>query len=175
MGSGPNAIVCAYDAMIRGTAVSAIESGDFELVSAVSTAPDLLFLLGEGPVIVVVLDNELPGQLGVDWIGEIHGLAPDAALILLTNDQTDVLYERAMAAGAFGIVYKTQMSELHGALTRAHGWLTDPEQHKPGERRSGDDRRFEQDWTKVTQQRRSDSDRRHDDEGPPDISPPAPV
>ena len=63
---------------------------------------------------------ELAGMLGVDWIESVRDAAPGTTVLLVTNDLTDALNDRAMHAGAFGIVHTTRLEDLNGALGRAH-------------------------------------------------------
>ena len=159
--------VCASDALVRETLDAAVEASDFTIGYSVGTAPDLIRLLSDTPVSLVVLDNELAGMLGVDWIESVRDAAPGTTVLLVTNDLTDALNDRAMQAGAFGIVHKTRLEDLNGALGRAHRWLSTGAAVETGERRSGTDRRHHQDWQQVTHERRSGNDRRGDDLGPP--------
>ncbi len=161
------AAVCASDALVRKTLDAAVENSEFSLSYSVSFAGHLLTLIGKSPIALVVLDNELPSQLGVDWIAQIRETSPDSTVLLVTNDLTDALRTRAMGAGAFGIVHKTELRELSGALHRAHRWLRTGVEVEAGERRSDTDRRQHLDWNKVTLERRSGNDRRERDAGPP--------
>jgi hypothetical protein len=60
-----------------------------------------------------------------------------------------------MQAGAFGVVYKTKLPELSGALRRVKEFITTADERDPDERRTGKDRRQHQDWNKVTSERRT--------------------
>ena len=155
--------VCASDALVRETLDAAIEASDFTIAYSVGNAPDLIRLATDTPVSLVVLDNELAGMLGVDWIESVRDAAPGTTVLLVTNDLTQALNDRAMEAGAFGVVHKTRLQDLNGALGRAHSWLRTGADVEAGERRSGTDRRHHQDWQQVTHERRSGSDRRGND------------
>lgn len=160
------AAVCASDGLIRETLDAAVEASDFAIAYAVGNAADLIRLLEDAPVSLVVLDNELAGMLGVDWVRPIRDASPETTVLVVTNDLSDALNDRAMGAGAFGVVHKTRLEELHGALGRAHSWLGAGAAVEEGERRSGTDRRHHQDWQQVTQERRSGNERRDSDQGP---------
>ncbi len=153
------ALVCAADALVRQAAGAATTHGGYELVGEVSSGPDALELSRLVAPDLVVIDDLLTGRRGVDWIPDLLDEHPTAAVLLIANDPG--IRDRAMAEGAFGVIYRTALSELEGALRRARAWLEDPELRQPGERRTGRDRRHDQDWTKVTSERRAGIDRRH--------------
>jgi DNA-binding NarL/FixJ family response regulator len=154
------AIVCAHDAMVRQAAGAAVEQEAYRLAGEVSSGVDAVRLAELVKPDLIVLDNDLPGQPGIDWVPELHTTLPMTAILLVANDEH--IRERAMEYGAFGVVYRTELTELNGALRRARAWLSDPELHLPGERRTGQDRRQIQNWGKVTSERRSGNDRRDD-------------
>jgi DNA-binding NarL/FixJ family response regulator len=162
-------LVCAGDAMVRQTVAAAITLGGYELVGETQNGPDTLGLAGFVAPDVIVIDNDLPGRFGVEWIPDLLSAHPTTAILLLAND--DQIRDRAMAAGAFGVVYRSQLSELEGALRRAREWLSDPDLRSPGERRTGKDRRHHQDWAKVTAERRSGAERRLSDGDPGPTTP----
>jgi DNA-binding NarL/FixJ family response regulator len=157
------AIVCAHDVMVRQATGAAVEQEDYRLGGEVVGGLDLVHLAEIVKPDLVVIDNDLPGQPGIDWVPELHGTLPLAAILLIANDEH--ILERAMEYGAFGVVYRSRLTELNGALRRAREWLSDPELHLAGERRTGKDRRQGQNWSKVTTERRSGDDRREPDDG----------
>lgn len=152
------AIVCAQDTMVRQATAAAVEHEDYHLAGETGSGPDTIRLAEMVKPDLIVIDNDLPGQYGIDWIRELHDTLPLAAILLIANDEH--IRDRAMEYGAFGVVYRSQLSELNGALRRARAWLDDPELHVDGERRTGRDRRQGQDWSRVTTERRQGNDRR---------------
>jgi DNA-binding NarL/FixJ family response regulator len=158
-------LVCASDSMVRHAAASAVVQAGYDLAGETSSGPDTLELARFIEPDLFVLDNDLPGRVGVEWVPELHEAYPTAAVLLIANDES--ILERAMSNGAFGVVYRTQLAELAGALRRAWQWLEDPTLRQPGERRTGKDRRHHQDWMKVTTERRSGDDRRQQEAAPP--------
>jgi DNA-binding NarL/FixJ family response regulator len=150
--------ICASDDTVRQVIAVAVTNAGYDLVSETTQGAALVesarFI---GPD-VIVLDNDLPWRPGIEWLPELHEAHPTCAILLVANDPG--IRNHAVEIGAFGVVYKNQLSELEGALARARAWLSDPELRKPGERRTGRDRRTKQDWNKVTSERRSGGDRR---------------
>ncbi len=143
-----------------------MERCGYELVGSAASALDALQLTSMTHPDLLVIDNALPTQPGIEWIPEFRELVPDAAIILIANDPG--IRERAHETGVLGVVYRKQLTELDGTLNRAHRWLTNPETRQPFERRAGGDRRQQQDWTKVTHERRTGEERRERDVGPPE-------
>lgn len=159
-------LVCSSDHLIRETLSSAVQRCGYELVGTAASALDALELASMTHPDLLVIDNALPGQPGIDWIPEFRELDPDGAIILIANDAG--ISERAHEEGVLGVVYRKELTELDGTLARAHRWLTDPEARRPFERRAGGDRRHHEDWSRVTHQRRSGDERRQQDLGPPE-------
>jgi two-component system response regulator NreC len=72
---------------------------------------------------VLVLDLSLPGGSCIDTIGQLRERVPDTQIVVLTMQQSPVLAQRALTAGACGYVSKDRAdSELPQALrAAAHG------------------------------------------------------
>ena len=149
---------CAADAMVRQTVAAAIEQAGYELAGETSSGRDTVELARYVQPDLIVIDNDLPWNPGIEWVQELHEAHPVTVILLVANDTS--IRDRAMELGAFGVVYRSQMSEMEGALRRAGQWLADPQLRVDGERRTGKDRRWHQDWMKVTTERRSGIDRR---------------
>lgn len=58
---------------------------------------------------IVLMDLQMPGMDGVDAIGAIKVLAPDARIIVLTTYAGDVRALRALKAGASGYLLKSSL------------------------------------------------------------------
>lgn len=158
--------ICASDEMVRQVIASAVRHAGFEIESETTAGADLVestrFLTPD----LIVLDNDLPWRSGIEVIPDLYEAHPTSAILLVANDPS--IRDHAVSLGAFGVVYKRQLSEIEGALARAKTWLSDPELRKPGERRTGRDRRVQQDWNQVTSERRTGGDRRDEPGGEPD-------
>lgn len=159
-GTTMKGLVCAADTMVRQTAAAAVEQAGYELAGETASGRDTVELARYVRPDVIVIDNDLPWNPGIEWVKELHEEHPVTVILLIANDPS--IRERAMEHGAFGVVYRSQLSELEGALRRAGQWLADPDLRVDGERRTGKDRRWHQDWMKVTTERRSGIDRRHE-------------
>jgi DNA-binding NarL/FixJ family response regulator len=156
-------LVCSADTLVRQTMSATVVKADYELVGETDDGPSTIELSRMVKPDLLVIDNDLPWRPGVEWVADLAADHPLAAILLLANDQG--IRERAVECGAFGVVYRNNLSELSGALGRARAWLEDPERRKLGERRTGRDRRQRQEWAKVTTERRSGGDRRSDPAG----------
>jgi two-component system, NarL family, response regulator NreC len=69
---------------------------------------------------VLALDLSLPEGSGLDAIGELRERAPDTQIVVLTMDDSPMFAQRALAAGAVGLVLKNHAdSELSEAVRAA--------------------------------------------------------
>lgn len=155
------ALVCLNEPEARSLVLRLADEAGFEVVGAVDKAIDAIDLAAMVHPTVVLLDQELPGMNGLEAIPEIREAEPEAEVLLITRDER--LHDEAMRAGAFGVVYKSRLPELSGALRRVTEFIESTPERGPSERRTGKDRRQQQDWSRVTSERRSGEDRRHDD------------
>ncbi|MDZ7733032.1 MAG: response regulator [Acidimicrobiia bacterium] len=153
------AVVADADSDKLGFVSDAAETAGYEVLAATDNGPDMLTLVEQYHPDLVLLDEDLHYLTGLDALPEIRESSPSTEVILLTRDEE--LRELAMRAGAFGVVYKTRLTELPGALGRAREFLESD--RAPGDRRTGRDRRRRQDWQQVTRERRSGGDRRRGD------------
>jgi two-component system OmpR family response regulator len=133
----------------------AVEEAGYEVITATGNGPDTIAVVTEFRPDLLVLDVDLPYLSGLDALTEIKAASPETEVLILTRDES--LHDRATGSGAFGVVYKTRLTELAGALGRVTAFLDSD--RSPGERRTGSDRRQAQDWNKVTSERRQ-GDRR---------------
>lgn len=150
--------ICASDDMVRQVIATAVRHADIEVVSETTLADDLVSTAVLVEPDLIVVDNDLPWRSGLSCLAELYEALPTSAILLVANDRS--VRDHAMELGAFGVVYKQEFTEIDGAIGRARAWLSDPELRKPGERRTGRDRRVHQDWNKVTTERRGGGDRR---------------
>lgn len=164
-GDRRGAVICASTPELTALAVHEAERAGFE-VEGVNDHPDgarrLIELVQPA---LVVLEHELGVGSGLVALPELHA-ALDGGEILFVSWDRDIR-DQAVEAGAFGVVYKSDLDELPGALGRLVAWLEGAADRPPGERRSGVDRRRRQDWQQVTRERRSGVDRRSPDGSEP--------
>ena len=56
---------------------------------------------------VLLLDVGLPGRSGLEIIGDVHRLAPDCRIVILTVFEDEEKIGHAISAGASGYLIKT--------------------------------------------------------------------
>ncbi|WP_395751228.1 response regulator [Prosthecobacter sp.] len=94
--------LCSDDrAMAQACAFSDAES----MLAALRAAPRT-----EHPD-VMLLDVGLPGRSGLEIIGDVHRLAPDCRVIILTVFEDEAKISQAVSAGACGYLLKTAAAE----------------------------------------------------------------
>jgi DNA-binding NarL/FixJ family response regulator len=60
---------------------------------------------------VLLLDVGLPGRSGLDIISDVHAMAPDCRIVILTVFEDEEKISRAISAGASGYLLKTSRAE----------------------------------------------------------------
>lgn len=60
---------------------------------------------------VLLLDVGLPGRSGLDIISDVHSMAPDCRVVILTVFEDEEKISRAISAGASGYLLKTSRAE----------------------------------------------------------------
>jgi DNA-binding NarL/FixJ family response regulator len=158
------AVVCEGKPDLLSVFVQLTTEAGFEVVGAVDKAIDAIEMAKMLSPALMVVDQDLPYLSGLEALPQLRQVAPGVEVLLVTGDET--LHDEAMRAGAFGIVYKTKLHELSGALRRVKEFIETADERDPAERRTGKDRRQRQDWNKVTSERRSGRDRRQPDPDP---------
>ena len=95
-----------------------------ELVDVATCHSEALAAMQKHRPHVVLLDLDLGGESGFDLVPQ---LASQAAVLILTGLRDPAAQERAMVAGARGVIYKTEPAELIlKAIGRVHAgepWL----------------------------------------------------
>ncbi len=92
----------------------------FEAFEAASGSEAFEFL-GRQCVDCVLLDHEMPGGYGVDWISRLLEACPYTAVILVTGAGNEEIAVEAMKRGAMDYLVKSQISvaEMHDAIANA--------------------------------------------------------
>jgi len=67
---------------------------------------------------VILLDNHLPGVLGINAIGSLHDAAPGARIIMLTVSEDEADLAAALRAGASGYLLKTMEGDALAEVIR---------------------------------------------------------
>lgn len=97
------------------------------LAPAFANAETMLTMLQRAPADqkpdVLLLDVGLPGRSGLEIIGDVHRLAPDCRIVILTVFEDEEKISRAISAGASGYLLKTSRAEavVEGILEASQG------------------------------------------------------
>jgi DNA-binding NarL/FixJ family response regulator len=153
------ALICDADPDTAALSAQLVADAGFEVVGVVDTAVAAVDLARLTHPRLIVLDQDLPHVTGLAAIPDLLDAAPHSEILLVTRDES--AHDEAMRAGAFGVVYKTKLPELEGALRRAREFIEGAGERDADDRRTGHDRRHHQDWQKTTSERR-EHDRRDD-------------
>lgn len=113
------AVVCDDDYAARQVASFELREAGFEVVAEVALATDLLAVVGALRPDLVVVDVALMGMTGIEAIPDIRLLSPGTAVVVFSA--FDTAREAAEAAGADGVVDKTEVARLAGVASALRG------------------------------------------------------
>lgn len=153
--SGREAVVIATNIDVLETLVA---SAGYELVGAAATAVNGEKLLRHcvlrgRPPDVVVLENDLVGASGWDSIPHLSAVSPTTQVLLVVNE--DWTPRDLGSCGAFAVVTRSRLGELVTELDDVDQWIRDQAVSMIGDdRRTGGERRLQQDWQKVGWEKR---------------------
>ena len=150
------------DAVVIGSNLDVLESlvasAGYGVVGATATAVNGEMLLRHFEPDVVVVENDLMGPTGWDSIPNLRAASPTTQVLLVVNE--DWTPRDLGSCGAFAVVTRSRLSELVTELDGVDQWITDQAVSTVGDdRRTGHDRRFQQDWSKVGWERRAEQRR----------------
>ena len=77
----------------------------------VPNQPELMAKLAASHWDLVLLDLTMPGRSGLEIISDVHKLAPDCRIVILTVFEDEEKISRAISAGASGYLVKTSRAE----------------------------------------------------------------
>lgn len=108
--------------MVRiGLAGSLAEEADLEVVGEAAEGEEALRAFRKHAPDITLLDGRMPGRHGVEVLLEMRAQRPDAKIILLSVDDTDEDFHRALQAGANAYVPKAlPREELLAAIRTVH-------------------------------------------------------
>jgi DNA-binding NarL/FixJ family response regulator len=154
------AIVCDPDPFTRASTALLARIAGFDVLAEIAYAVDAAHNTEMARPSLVLILHEQSGFSGLDAIPEIRAAVPDAPpeVVLLTSDAS--VRDRALERGAFAIAIRTEPEMIERVLGEARHLIETGERRMASDRRSGDDRRVVQDWSRVTQERRNGDDRR---------------
>jgi len=137
-----------------------VESSGLRVIGVSSTA-----VLGEKLVSlthpdVIVVENELPGEQGIESLGHLRHASPDSEVVLVVSD--DLVEIDRGRTGAYAVLPKSRLSDLAPLLKTLESRIGDSRRvaRTRTERRSDTNRRVMQDWSKVGWEKRDGTDRR---------------
>lgn len=134
----------------------------FEVVAVTGMVAHAVDLLERFQPSAIMLAVELSGTSGLEAIPIFRRIDPDCEIILLSQGSN--ARELASQFGCFGSVSKFRAAqEFDGVVNRLATFLDQPPTDAK-QRRTGEDRRQEQEWNKVTSERRN-NERRIEDTG----------
>ncbi|WP_232547488.1 DNA-binding response regulator [Propioniciclava soli] len=117
--SAPIRVILADDELLLREAVMTLltlEDG-ISVLGTASTGAEAVELVRKTRPDVAVLDLEMPTQDGIEAAAEIHLLAPDTRVVLLTRHARPAVLRRALDAGVSAFVTKaTSVKELPSIL-----------------------------------------------------------
>jgi len=79
---------------------------DLEVVGEAETGEAALLTVRDLDPNVVLVDQRMTGMTGVETIGRLRTLVPEASIVLLTAGEIDMLRRDALEAGADAVIQK---------------------------------------------------------------------
>jgi DNA-binding NarL/FixJ family response regulator len=104
-------VLCVDDhPLVRdGIAGLLSEVEDIELVAEAADGNEAVTKFREHRPNVVLMDLKMPNMSGIDAIHAIRAEFPDARVIVLTTYEGDAVAQRAIQAGAYGYILKSEV------------------------------------------------------------------
>jgi len=105
----------------RGLIALLAQEEGLEIVGEAADGVEALRRAGELKPDLILLDNHMPGVLGVDLLPDLREAAPQAQVLMLTVSEDEQDLTAALRGGAAGYLLKTMDgADLANALRRAH-------------------------------------------------------
>ncbi|MBB2486898.1 response regulator [Mitsuaria sp. WAJ17] len=105
----------------RGLIALLAQEEGLEIVGEAADGVEALRRAEELKPDLILLDNHMPGVLGVDLLPDLRGVAPQAQVLMLTVSEDEQDLTAALRGGAAGYLLKTMDgADLASALRRAH-------------------------------------------------------
>jgi len=110
------------DAKLRGTLERYLDSqAGFECVSSHANAESALAEIPQVRPEVVLMDINLPGMSGIECVAKLRGVFPAVKIIMLTVFEEGEQVFRALSAGAFGYLVKSNRpTKILEAIREVH-------------------------------------------------------
>lgn len=119
----PHALTCLlvddHPAIRQGVRIGIEAGGHADVVGEAGSAEDALGMIRSSCPEVVVVDYQLPGMNGIEFITHVRSEGFDVPVVLLSASSERGLLRRAFAAGANGFVTKESDLDILVAALRA--------------------------------------------------------
>jgi two-component system response regulator DegU len=116
----PIRVLCADDnaALIDGLQIKLAVEQDFECVGRVLCTDDLLNEVVESQPDIVLLDIDMPGRESIEVLADVVTKFPDVRVVILSGHVRADYINRALDAGAWGYVAKSEEPDVIVASLR---------------------------------------------------------
>lgn len=92
---------------------------DMDVVATTGSIEETVDSAGRLRPDVILLDRRLPDGNGIDAIGRLHEVSPQARVLVFTGDADRAVRDRVIEAGGAGLVLKTGLfDDLVGIIRR---------------------------------------------------------
>lgn len=152
------AVVCDSDGVARAALSNETQKAGFEVLETADNGPRVLQLLEFLHPSLVVITNELFGMSGLEVVELISRMEDHPEAILISTDEN--VRNEAREFSVIGVPPRGDLDALERCVNDAKHLFETGERRSKHDRRSGVDRRQNQDWSKVTTERRSGEERR---------------
>ena len=152
-----HAVICDPDSWALRALESMLRGAGFEIVAETHNAIETLRENEYLHPALIVMTNELFGLSGIDAVRELRAGDDPPEVILISTDGTG--REAAKHAGAYDLAVKGDVEMLQRMLDEVRELIITGERRNKRDRRNGP-RRLQQDWSKVTHERRVGTERR---------------
>ena len=132
-----------------------VERGGFSVIGAADNVMNGERLAQHFRPDIIVLENDLPGELGINAIPSLGVLSPESRVVLVVNEHWSP--DHTSSLGTSVVIGRDDLIHLEDRLHDLETVIDLRSSDFGGvERRSGRDRRVQQDWSKVGWERRRD-------------------
>ncbi len=81
-------------------------SANYQIVGELDSAEQAIALVPQLRPNLILLDNVMPGMMGIDAIAPLKALLPDVVIIMVTGNDDAASVGAAISAGAHGFIVK---------------------------------------------------------------------
>ncbi len=146
------AILCDVDSWNRRVLSRLLAEAGFDVLAEATRSIEAIQLNKLLHPSLVVILNEQDSFTGLAALPELLAAEPAPEVLLIAGDGS--LGANAKGLGAFDVAVRGDLDMTMRLLDEARELLETGERRVSGDRRSGNERRQHQDWSKVTHERR---------------------